>query len=195
MPLSPFVFDHIRQFEARAKSIAPHFSRRHFLQSSLALTAANVWAASHAPRAVAQTPSTVRFTGYPFTLVLPPGAPRANSVVLWTRLAPEPMAQSGDGGIGAERINVSWEVASDEAFKQIAKKGTQRAIPELGHSLHVEVTGLQPGRWYWYRFMAGNEVSAIGRTRTADVTSDKLRFAFASCQQYEQGYFRRIAIC
>jgi alkaline phosphatase D len=189
MPTSPFVFDQIRRFEMRAKTIAPQFSRRHFLQSALSLAAANVMAATYTPAASAQASSNVRFTGYPFTLGVASGAPRAESVVLWTRLAPEPMAASGDGGMGAERINVSWEVASDEAFKQIVKKGTQRAIPELAHSLHVEVTGLQPGRWYWYRFMAGNEVSAIGRTRTSDTQSDKLRFAFASCQQYEQGYF------
>jgi alkaline phosphatase D len=192
MLTTPFVFDQLRQFEARTKRLkqcAPQLTRRHFLQSALSLAAVNVFAAAHTTTADAQTPSSVRFTGYPFPLGVASGAPRAEGVVLWTRLAPEPMAASGDGGMGAERVNVSWEVASDEAFKKIVKKGTQRAIPELAHSLHVEVTGLQPGRWYWYRFMAGNEVSQVGRTRTADVTSDKLRFVFASCQQYEQGYF------
>ncbi|MEP7157573.1 MAG: alkaline phosphatase D family protein, partial [Betaproteobacteria bacterium] len=117
------------------------------------------------------------------------GAPRADSVVLWTRLSPEPLAVAGDGGMGAERFSVRWEVADDEAFKQVVKKGVFRAIPELGYSVHPEVTGLQPGRWYFYRFMVGDDVSAVGRTRTADVKAGKLRFAFASCQQYEQGYF------
>ena len=58
--------------------------------------------------------------------------------------------------------------------------------------MHVEVDGLEPGRWYWYRFRAGSEVSPIGRTRTAPAVNaslERLRFAFASCQQYEQGYY------
>ena len=185
------IFDRLRRFERESRELhrhARHLSRRHFLQSALSLAVLNI-AASWSPRADAQAANTVRFSGYPFTLGVASGAPRADSVVLWTRLAPEPMAQAGDGGMGAERISVRWEVAEDEAFKRIVKKGALRAIPELAHSVHPEVSGLQPGRWYWYRFMAGDEVSPVGRTRTADIATDKLRFAFASCQQFEQGYF------
>ncbi len=185
------VFDRLRLFEQQARELhqhTRHLSRRHFLQSALSLAALNI-AAAWAPRADAQAANTVRFTSYPFTLGVASGAPRADSVVLWTRLAPEPMAQAGDGGMGAERISVRWEVAEDDAFKRIVKKGVMRAIPELAYSVHPEVTGLEPGRWYWYRFMAGDEVSPVGRTRTADVIAEKLRFAFASCQQYEQGFF------
>jgi alkaline phosphatase D len=56
----------------------------------------------------------------------------------------------------------------------------------------VEVDGLVPARWYWYRFRVGGEASPIGRTRTAPAPGaavERFRFAFASCQQYEQGYF------
>ena len=58
--------------------------------------------------------------------------------------------------------------------------------------MHVDVTGLEPDRWYYYRFIAGGEVSPIGRTRTfppIGTPADRLRFAFASCQHYGQGYF------
>ena len=58
--------------------------------------------------------------------------------------------------------------------------------------MHAEAKGLRPGRHYWYRFRAGNALSPIGRTRTAPAagsTPSQFRFAFASCQQYEQGYF------
>src|SRR4029079_17418755 len=77
--------------------------------------------------------------------------------------------------------------------------GSQLAVGELGHSVHAEVDGLRPGRHYWYRFTAGGEVSAMGRTRTAPAATaalDRLRFAFVSCQNYETGYFtayRRLA--
>ena len=87
---------------------------------------------------------------------------------------------------------VAWEVAEDEAMKKVVRPGTTVATPQLGHSVHVEVDGLKPDRWYWYRFTAGDAVSPVGRTRTlpaADATPEKLRFAFASCQHYEQGLF------
>ena len=77
-------------------------------------------------------------------------------------------------------------------FLDIARRGETLAAPELGHSVHVDVTGLEPDRWYYYRFIAGGEVSPIGRTRTfppIGTPADRLRFAFASCQHYGQGYF------
>ncbi len=66
------------------------------------------------------------------------------------------------------------------------------ASPQLGHSVHIEVHGLRPDRWYWYRFRAGDAVSPTGRTRTMPDIDDEpsqLRFAFASCQNYEQGLY------
>ena len=70
--------------------------------------------------------------------------------------------------------------------------GTVQATPEFAHSVHVEVQGLSPDRWYWYRFHAGDATSPVARTRTAPprhATPDKLRFAFVSCQKYENGYY------
>ena len=70
--------------------------------------------------------------------------------------------------------------------------GTTVATPQLGHSVHVELGGLDPDRWYWYRFRAGDATSPIGRARTMPVSSSipaALKFAFASCQHFEQGLF------
>ena len=92
----------------------------------------------------------------------------------------------------AEVVSVRWEVAQDDAMRKIIVSGTTLATPDWAHSVHVEVKGLEPERWYWYRFTAGDASSPIGRTRTAPAAGakpDRLRFAFASCQQYEQGYF------
>ena len=75
---------------------------------------------------------------------------------------------------------------------RVVQSGTATARPEWSHSVHVEVSGLRPGRWYWYRFKVGSEVSPKGRTRTAppaDVMAERLRFAFVSCQHYEAGLF------
>ncbi len=91
-----------------------------------------------------------------------------------------------------ETVAVEWQVAEDEGFTRLAARGTEMAEPGFGHSVHAEVRGLRPGRVYWYRFRAGQAVSPIGRTRTAPAAAannERFRFAFASCQQYEQGYF------
>lgn len=127
------------------------------------------------------------FTANPYACGISSGDPTADGVVLWTRLMPDPARESA---WQRERIEVKWEVASDEGMKNIVKRGTTNAAPDLGHSVHAEVTGLQPGSWYWYRFIAGGQASAVGRTRTAPSRPvDKLRFAFASCQHFETGYY------
>ena len=83
-------------------------------------------------------------------------------------------------------------IATDERMSRVVRHGATAATPSFAHSVHVEVEGLEPARWYWYRFRAAGEVSPIGRTRTAPAASaslDRLRFAFASCQHWEHGYF------
>jgi len=110
-------------------------------------------------------------------------------VILWTRLAPEPLAVGG--GMPAEIFVVGWEVATDEAFSKVVASGTADADPALGHSVHVDASGLEPDSWYWYRFKVGSYTSAAGRARTtpaADAKPETLRFASACCQSYTDGY-------
>jgi alkaline phosphatase D len=136
------------------------------------------------------------FNTYPFTVGVASGDPLPDGVVLWTRLAPKPLE---GGGMPMAIVDVNWEVARDARFQNIAQKGTTLARPELGHSVHVEVAGLEPGREYWYRFRAGDEVSQVGRTKTAPPEGapvDELRFGVCGCSHYEAGYFtafRRLA--
>lgn len=127
--------------------------------------------------------------GDPFLLGVASGDPTANGVVLWTRLAPQPLEPLG--GLGTARLEVKWEIADDEQFTRVVQRGTATAIPELAHSVHAEVNGLQPGRWYHYRFLTADGPSPVGRTRTAPaLTADApLAFAVASCQHYEYGYY------
>ncbi|MCV9887970.1 alkaline phosphatase D family protein [Metabacillus halosaccharovorans] len=130
-----------------------------------------------------------KFNDYPFSLGVASGDPLSDSVVLWTRLAPDPL---NGGGMPNEPVKVKWEVAKDENFRKMVQKGKVAAVPELGHSVHVEVDGLKPNQVYYYRFICGGEVSQTGKTKTlpAEGSSVKnLTFAFASCQQFEHGYF------
>jgi len=89
-------------------------------------------------------------------------------------------------------VELAWQVAEDEAMARVVRQGTVNANVQWAHSVHVEVEGLRPDRWYWYRFKAGREISATGRTRTlpaAGALPERLRFALASCQKYEVGYY------
>jgi alkaline phosphatase D len=135
-------------------------------------------------------PRSQRLRAYPFTLGVASGDPWPDGAVLWTRLAPDPMAPGG--GMPAAPVDVRWEVAADEAFSRIAASGTATARPEWAHSVHVELENLEADRVYWYRFIADGEASPVGRTRTMPprtASPEEIRFAFASCQHYEQGYF------
>ncbi|TMF28001.1 MAG: alkaline phosphatase, partial [Chloroflexi bacterium] len=110
-------------------------------------------------------------------------------MVLWTRLAMDPLR---GGGMGAAPIDVEWLIARDEALKDVVRGGTITAVADLAHSVHVDATGLEADRVYWYRFRAGGAESPIGRTRTAPAATASpaaLRFAFAACQNYAQGYY------
>ena len=129
------------------------------------------------------------FPRYPFTLGVASGEPSSDGFVLWTRLAPDPLH---GGGMPPLDVPVEWQVADDENFARIVRAGVAIASPEWAHALHVEVEGLAPDRWYFYRFLSGAASSAVGRTRTFPApfaAAARLRLAVASCQHFEQGYF------
>src|SRR5215468_8492319 len=129
--------------------------------------------------------------GNPFTLGVACGDPSPDGFVLWTRLALEPLAPDGLGGMQAP-VPVAWELAADDAMRQVVRRGTVEAVAPSAHAVHVELAGLEPNRPYWYRFTALGEQSAIGRARTAPAPGnrlDRLRFAFASCSNWQLGYF------
>ncbi|HEX6924266.1 MAG TPA: alkaline phosphatase D family protein [Longimicrobiaceae bacterium] len=160
-------------------------TRREFLAHSAKLTAAISLGGLPGMRG----DRGYRMASYPFTLGIASGDPLPDGFVLWTRLAPEPLE---GGGMPPERVAVQWEVARDENFRVIVRNGSTVATPELAHAVHVDVRGLEPGRPYWYRFMAGNEVSPVGRVFTAPPANSslqQLRFAYASCQNYQNGFY------
>ena len=133
----------------------------------------------------------IKFDKNPFSLGVASGDPDHEGMVLWTRLAPEPLELDGGMPLAAS-VEVKWEIASDQEMKSIIKSDTEVASPELGHTIHIEVEGLKPDRWYWYRFHCGGYTSPVGRTRTMplpDSMPEKLRFVATSCQHYEQGLY------
>jgi alkaline phosphatase D len=150
--------------------------RRRLLQLAVA-TAAAGWL----PRSAWSQP---RLADNPFAAGIASGSPAPTSVVLWTRLLGTPLP--------AGPLTVRWEIADDEGFARIVQNGQAQALPELGHSVHVEAQELAPDRAYFYRFLAGDWTSPTGRTRTfplPDAMPRRLRLAYASCQRWEHGWF------
>lgn len=135
----------------------------------------------------------------PFTLGVASGDPSPDGFVLWTRLAPDPLSDDGRGGMPERFHEVRWEVASDEGFRSVVRRGRVLADPRDAHAVHVEVAGLAPGREYHYRFRTGRWTSRAGRTRTAPPPGSlpaSLAMSFVSCAQLEHGFFtayRRLA--
>lgn len=160
-------------------------SRRNALRGAAGLAALATFGAP--PRqGFAQAP----LRAFPFTLGVASGDPAPDGFVIWTRLAPEPLAP--EGGMPRAALAVTWEVAEDERFARVAATGAALARPELAHAVHVEVAGLAAGRPWFYRFRLDGHESATGRARTAPAAGAspaRLRFAVAGCQHYEHGHF------
>jgi len=117
-----------------------------------------------------------------FALGIASGSPRTDRLVLWTRLT---------GGALPDRVEVAWELAQDDAFRQIVARGSETAEAAWAHSVHAEPQGLSPGRWYWYRFTALGQQSSIGRTRTLPEPGSlaPLHLVQASCQRWDHGHY------
>lgn len=163
-------------------------SRRHLLRAGITGSVAAL---------VGSAAASSRFfpghrLGDPFSLGVASGDPLPDGFVLWTRLAPDPGEPGGLGGMSAAPVTVEYQVAADENFRQVVRSGSAVATADLAHSVHPEVSGLQPDRWYFYRFRAGSAISPVGRTRTAPSPGTRiarLRFAFASCQSWDDGFY------
>jgi alkaline phosphatase D len=165
------------------------FSRRTFVLGGLAT----------AGSAVAPLRSARAAVPFPFRLGVASGEPGPNSVVLWTRLAPVPLNADGHGGMPNADVAVEWQVSTTSAFTTLVARGTVAARYADAHSVHVVAGGLAADAEYYYRFRAQGHVSPVGRTRTApavDTVGRDFVMAFASCANFEHGYFtayRRMA--
>lgn len=108
------------------------------------------------------------------------GDPLQDKVILWTRLTPVDLNA---------RLRVTWEIATDDQFKQNLKTGTVQTTKTDDFTVKVDATGLQAGTTYYYRFRFGSKVSPVGQTKTLPVTTNKVSFAVCSCSNYPAGYF------
>ncbi|MGW0564087.1 alkaline phosphatase D family protein [Streptomyces sp. NPDC003016] len=182
---------HMKSHQPELRAAVRHTRRRRFL--TLTAAAAALAFTTDLPAVGAASAAELdarKITEDPFTLGVASGDPLPDSVLLWTRLAPRPLET--DSGLPAERVSVTWELAHDERFLWVVRSGDVTAHPEFGHSVHVEVTGLDADRPYYYRFRTGTWASPTGRTRTAPAPGtavSELKLAAVACQAYHHGYY------
>ncbi|MEO3856456.1 alkaline phosphatase D family protein [Acrocarpospora sp. B8E8] len=163
---------------------ALELSRRHLLGGAAAVAGATLLPSLSSSPAAAHAGQTAD----PFLLGVASGDPLPNQVVLWTRL----VRDLASAAFSSRPVPVSWQVARDERFRRPVRSGVALAGPELAHSVHVDVTGLEPGREYFYRFKAMGDISPVGRTKTAaDRWTDlsRLRVGIVNCQDFQNGYW------
>lgn len=108
------------------------------------------------------------------------GDPLQDKVILWTRLTPVDFSA---------RLKVTWEIATDDQFKQNLKTGVVQTTKTDDFTVKVDATGLQADTIYYYRFHFGNKTSSVGQTKTLPVSTNKVSFAVCSCSNYPAGYF------
>ena len=119
------------------------------------------------------------------------GDPRPHAVVLWTRVTPTAAATPGSGkGPKVTRpLAGRHRPAVPHAWSARARFATG---PARDHTVKLDVTGLAPARWYYYRFRYDGVSSPVGRTRTAparDAKVERLRFGVVSCANLQAGWF------
>lgn len=128
-------------------------------------------------------PITLLYDGSlkPFYHGVASGDPLQDRVIIWTRVTPDDSISN---------ISVKWEVATDNAFQSILKTDSLSASAAHDYTVKVDVDGLRPDQYYYYRFHALGKTSTVGRTKTAPATKkDSLHFAIVSCANWEFGYF------
>jgi alkaline phosphatase D len=115
----------------------------------------------------------------PFYHGVASGDPLSDRVILWTRITTaDPTA------------TVEWEMALDTNFTLLVQSGIVTTDQSKDYCVKTDVSGLQAGTWYYYRFRHQGVNSMIGRTRTTPSGSiNELRLAVVSCSNLPVGYF------
>ena len=147
-----------------------HTSRRTALKlAALGLAGLSAPLLAHGPRG--------------FTHGVASGEPGGTRVLLWTRF------------LSDRETMLRWEVASDDQFAHIVAHGQILASPAADCCAKAYATGLAPGRWYHYRFIAPDGAKSVtGRTRTLPVgKTAKFRMAVFSCSNFGFGWFNAYA--
>lgn len=153
-------------------------NRRQFIRLTSFLAGSVFVSTSLGGCASTPTPSDVEFSHG-----VASGDPTKNAVILWTRAVP----LSGQSG---SAVTINWEIAIDEAFSDIVRKGSASTSAAKDFTLKIDVKDLSPNTHYYYRFAGANALSVTGKTKTLPTGNvERISFAVFSCSNYPAGYF------
>ncbi|MBN3722612.1 alkaline phosphatase D family protein [Burkholderia sp. Ac-20379] len=172
-------------------------NRRHFLRSSAFFTiaaASGTLAAcssdDDAPAAASTGASTAPAAGvYSFPQGVASGDPRGDSIVFWTRA----VARSG----ATAPVSLQLQVSPKADFSTLAAQVALQALPDFDFTVRAKVTGLNAAATYYYRFVAGGDVSAAGTAKTAPAAGSsvsKVRFAWFTCQDWTVNHWQALSL-
>ncbi|BAN24877.1 alkaline phosphatase D family protein [Caballeronia insecticola] len=116
------------------------------------------------------------------------GDPRDVSAVFWTRCVAS-NAQTP--------VAVTLQVSTQATFAQLVASVPLSAIADYDFTVRAKVTGLTAKTTYYYRFVAGSDVSAMGTTRTAAAAGEsipQLRFAWFVCQNWSANHWQAMSL-
>ena len=111
------------------------------------------------------------------------GEPGPDGVLLWTRF------------VGSQDTALNYEVSRTLDFATTVAGGTVTAGPDRDWCCKTRAEGLEPGTWYYFRFIAPDgSVSDIGRTKTLpEGPTEKFSMAVFSCSNIGFGWFNAYA--
>lgn len=157
-----------------------NLSRRNFIKNSAFLTGA-AWLSSSVFGCSSNGATATNSSAIEFLHGVASGDPLTDSLILWTKVTP---AQQVDA------VQLLLEVSDSPDFGKVQHQQLCLARKEANYCCKVDLTGLQPGRSYYYRFSDSNTVSATGHGKTLPAGSvSEVRFAVLSCSNYPAGYF------
>ena len=158
--------------------------RRSFLRSSMYFTVVSATAplAACGGSNTDEVPEAPR-DSFTFPLGVASGDPKDSSVVFWTRVV---------SAKGRESTPVRLEVSTSDTFATIAASAELSASRQFDYTVRVKVTALTPATRYFYRFVAGQDQSVVGTTRTApaaSATPAQVTFAWLTCQDWSVNHW------
>lgn len=148
------------------------------MATTLAFTASTPFAA----RALTQSAAAQAQAQVSFSEGVGSGDPESDSVILWTRAVPP----------SGEQVSLVLQVSEYEDLRELVLEATVVASASDDFTVRARVDGLKAGQHYFYRFFAAaGGRSRLGRTMTAPAAAAEsaVNLAFASCQNFEQGYY------
>jgi alkaline phosphatase D len=109
------------------------------------------------------------------------GDPLSDRVIVWTHAKYQNLSDA---------VPLTWQVATDLEFTKIISSGSGLATADNGYTFKADAQGLGPNQSYFYRFVSGQHISPIGKTKTLPLGAvNEVKLAVLSCSNYPAGFF------